>query len=77
MKLILLHCFYLLASTFLFSWLFWLFKAQLSVDQEASEDVYTIAFHTCALQVASIDVDIRLEEVNPGPDHLGAGLVRK
>jgi hypothetical protein len=51
-------------------------QAVLTVDADA-EEVYTIAFHTCwgSLE-ASVDVSIRLVEVNPGPDYLGAGLVR-
>ena len=45
------------------------------MENANAEDVYTIAFHTCALGEAAVDIDITLVEVNPGPDYLGAGQV--
>ena len=44
-----------------------------------AEDEYTIAFHRCdesPMGVGSVTAEIDIVEVNPGPDYVGAGLVR-
>ncbi|EGD75253.1 hypothetical protein PTSG_12506 [Salpingoeca rosetta] len=46
----------------------------LSLNDKAGEDIYTVAFHICAFGPPAIDAEIRMIEVNPGPDYLGAGL---
>lgn len=57
--------------------LFW--EVEISLMSPEAEDEYTIAFHRCdasPLSVGSVSAEVDIIELNPGPDYLGAGLVR-
>eukprot|EP00039_Didymoeca_costata_P019675 m.338483 g.338483 ORF g.338483 m.338483 type:complete len:505 (-) comp18435_c0_seq1:125-1639(-) len=52
-------------------------KIEVSLKTYTAENMYTVSVNYCnesPLKVGSIDMMLEVEEVNPGPDYLGAGL---
>jgi hypothetical protein len=55
------------------------YQTVVTLKSAEAEDEYTIAFHRCdesPMGVGSVTAEIDIVEVNPGPDYVGAGLVR-